>query len=183
MSDISLPAGQWQVYDIVWTSPRFDAEGKLLSKARLTVFHNGLLVQNNVQLTGPTSWLERAPYTAHPEKTPIALQDHGNPVRYRNIWVREIGKPSRKEFRLSDALLESYTGDYDRGGNDTVRIRKASDGLLSLSFGGANFLMHAQSPTHFFALTTDVQCDFHSSGTTNEIVFSVGEGDMHARRR
>ena len=88
----SRPAGQWQFYDIIWTAPRFDADGKLLSKARVTVFHNGVLVQNNVELTGPTSWLQRAPYQAHPEKTPIAFQDHGNPVRYRNIWVRELAE-------------------------------------------------------------------------------------------
>ena len=86
----SRPAGQWQTYDIVWTAPRFDVDGKLLSKARMTVFHNGVLVQNNVELTGPTAWLNRPPYSPHPEKLPIALQDHGNPVRYRNIWIREL---------------------------------------------------------------------------------------------
>jgi len=52
-----LPPGQWQTYDIIWTAPRFDSSGKLLSPARLTVFQNGVLVQNNVELTGPTSWL------------------------------------------------------------------------------------------------------------------------------
>jgi hypothetical protein len=179
----SRPAGQWQFYDIIWTAPRFDVDGKLLSKARVTVFHNGVLVQNNVELTGPTSWLQRAPYQAHPEKTPIAFQDHGNPVRYRNIWVRELGKPGKKEFRLPDALLESYVGDYEREPTDTVKVRRAPDGLLSLSFGGATFLMHAESPTHFYALTTDVQCDFNLSAPTPEMVLSVGEGGMHAKKR
>src|SRR6201988_570414 len=89
----SRPPGKWQFYDIIYTAPRFDAAGKVLSPARVTVFHNGVLVQNNVELTGPTSWLERALYSPHPEKTPIALQDYGNPVRYRNIWVRELGNP------------------------------------------------------------------------------------------
>src|SRR5438552_4322173 len=92
LANASLPPGQWQTYDCVYTAPRFDAEGKLLSPARLTVLHNGVLIQNNVQLTGPTSWLERAPYRAHPEKQPLSLQDHGNPVRFRNIWIRELGK-------------------------------------------------------------------------------------------
>ena len=64
--NVSLPPGQWQTYDIVYTAPRFDAEGKLLSPVRLTVFQNGVLIQNNVQLTGPTSWLERAPYQRPP---------------------------------------------------------------------------------------------------------------------
>jgi hypothetical protein len=179
----SRPAGQWQSYDIVWTAPRFDAEGKLLSRARVTVFHNGVLVQNDVRLTGPTSWLERARYRAHPEKLPIALQDHGNPVRYRNIWVRELGRPGRKEFMLPESVLESCVGDYERGPGDVVQVRRAADGLLSLSFGGATFLMHAESPTHFFATTTDVQCDFHLSGPGPEIVLSVGEGAMHAKRK
>ncbi len=80
----SLPPGQWQIYDIIYTAPRFDSEGKLLSPVRLTVFHNGVLIQHNVELTGPTSWLQRAPYRAHPEKQPLSLQDHGNPVRFRN---------------------------------------------------------------------------------------------------
>ena len=179
-----LPAGQWQVYDIVWTAPRFEADGKLLSKARATVFHNGVLVQNNVELTGPTSWLERAPYKSHPEKLPIALQDHGNPVRYRNIWVRELGKhAARKEFMLPDSVLESYVGEYDRGSGDIVRVQRAPNGLLSLSFSGVTFLMHAGSPTHFFATTTDVQCDFRLDARPPELMLSVGEGEMHARRK
>ncbi|MGA2281004.1 MAG: DUF1080 domain-containing protein [Verrucomicrobiota bacterium] len=178
----SRPPGQWQFYDIVWTAPRFDADGKLISKARVTVFHNGVLVQNNVELTGPTSWLERAPYKAHPEKLPIAFQDHGNPVRYRNVWVRELDQ-GRREFLLPDSVLESYVGDYELGPGDAVKIRRAADGLLSMTFGGAKFLLHAGSPTHFFATTTDVQCDFNLTEATKEIVFSIGEGEMHAKKR
>ena len=100
--NVCKPPGQWQTYDIIYTAPRFDAEGKLSSPARVTVIHNGVLVQNNVTLTGPTSWLQRAPYSPHPEKQPISLQDHGNPVRFRNIWIRELGKPGKKEFTLPD---------------------------------------------------------------------------------
>jgi len=86
----SRPPGQWQWYDIVFHGPRFDASGKLLRPARFTVFHNGVLVQDNVELTGPTAHGERPPYKAQPEKLPLALQDHGTPVRYRNIWIREL---------------------------------------------------------------------------------------------
>jgi hypothetical protein len=86
----SLPPGQWQRYDIVFHGPRFDAAGKVLRPARVTVFHNGVLVQYEVQLTGPTAHGERPPYKVTPEKLPLGLQDHHTPVRYRNIWVREL---------------------------------------------------------------------------------------------
>jgi len=86
----SRPPGQWQTYDVVFHGPRFDQSGKLLRPARVTVFHNGVLVQDNVELTGPTEHGERPPYKAGPEKLPLALQDHGDPVRFRNIWMREL---------------------------------------------------------------------------------------------
>jgi hypothetical protein len=86
----SRPPGQWQSYDIVFHGPRFDSSGKLLGPARITVFHNGILVQDNVEPTGPTAHGERPPYKPGPDKLPLALQDHGNPVRYRNIWIREL---------------------------------------------------------------------------------------------
>ena len=86
----SRPPGQWQSYDIVFHGPRFDKEGKLTRPARVTVLHNGVLVQDNVELSGPTAHGERPPYKAQPDKLPLALQDHGNPVRYRNIWIREL---------------------------------------------------------------------------------------------
>jgi hypothetical protein len=84
------PPGQWQSYDIVFRRPRFDPQGKLLHPARVTVFHNGVLVQDNVMLSGATAHQRRPPYVAHPDKLPIHLQDHGSPVRYRNIWIREL---------------------------------------------------------------------------------------------
>ncbi len=86
----SRPPGQWQSYDIVFHGPRFDKDGKLLRPARATVLHNGVLVQDNVELSGPTAHGQRPPYKAHAEKLPLGLQDHGNPVRYRNVWIREL---------------------------------------------------------------------------------------------
>lgn len=86
----SRPPGQWQTYDIVFHGPRFDAAGKLLHPARITVLHNGVLVQDNVEPTGPTGHHQRPPYVAGPEKLPLSLQDHNHPVRYRNIWIREL---------------------------------------------------------------------------------------------
>ena len=87
----SRPPGQWQTYDIVFHRPRFDSQGKVERPARMTVFYNGVLVQDDMALVGPTSHGERAPYAAHPDKLPLSLQDHGNRVRYRNIWVRALG--------------------------------------------------------------------------------------------
>jgi hypothetical protein len=86
----SRKPGQWQAYDIVYEAPRFDAAGKLLKPARLTVFHNGVLVQHAMELIGPTTNRVRTPYSAHPVKLPISLQDHSHPVRFRNVWVREL---------------------------------------------------------------------------------------------
>ncbi|HVO57861.1 MAG TPA: DUF1080 domain-containing protein [Dongiaceae bacterium] len=86
----SRAPGQWQSYDIIFHGPRFDANGKLTRPARVTVLHNGVLVQDNVELTGPTGHHMRPPYEAGPDKLPLALQDHNHPVRYRNIWIREL---------------------------------------------------------------------------------------------
>jgi hypothetical protein len=86
----SRPPGIWQTYDIIFHRPHFDANGKLLEPAQVTVLHNGVLVQDGVVLTGPTAHQTRPPYAAHADKLPLTLQDHGHPVRYRNIWVREL---------------------------------------------------------------------------------------------
>ncbi len=86
----SRPPGEWQSYDIVFRRPRFGANGSVETPARVTVFHNGVLVQDNAVLVGPTSHTVRAPYEAHEDRLPITLQDHGHPVRFRNIWVRSL---------------------------------------------------------------------------------------------
>jgi hypothetical protein len=82
--------GEWQAYDIVFEMPRFDASGKVVKRARATVFLNGVVVQHATELTGPTTHKARPPYQAHPERLPLSLQDHNHPVRYRNVWVREL---------------------------------------------------------------------------------------------
>jgi hypothetical protein len=86
----SRPPGQWQTYDIVFRGPRFDAAGKVTRPARMTVLHNGVLVQDDVELVGPTANKARPPYAAHPARLPLSLQDHDHPVRFRNIWIREL---------------------------------------------------------------------------------------------
>ncbi len=84
------PPGAWQTYDIIFHRPRFNDAGSLEQPATLTVFHNGVLVQNHSVLTGPTGHHARPPYKPHADRLPISLQDHSHPVRFRNIWLREL---------------------------------------------------------------------------------------------
>jgi hypothetical protein len=85
----SRPPGEWQSYDIVFRAPRFEGE-RLLSPARVTVLHNGVLVHDAEPFLGATTHRALPKYAPHPERGPIQLQDHGNPVRFRNVWVREL---------------------------------------------------------------------------------------------
>lgn len=89
MVNATLPPGQWQSYDIIFTAPRFQ-DGKIAKPATVTMFHNGLLVHLNTEIHGPVAWRTIAQYEAHPDKQPLKLQAHGNPVRYRNIWIRPL---------------------------------------------------------------------------------------------
>lgn len=87
----SRKPGEWQTYDVIYRVPRFDEAGNVLKKGTVTVFHNGVLVQDHVEILGTTTNLDVQPtYTKHPPLGPIRLQDHGNPMRFRNIWVRPL---------------------------------------------------------------------------------------------
>ncbi len=82
--------GQWQAYDVIYHAPRFNEAGELLKPARVTVLQNGVLIQDNVEIKGSTARPGKPKYEAHPPKLPLTLQDHHNPVRFRNIWIREL---------------------------------------------------------------------------------------------
>lgn len=85
--------GEWQAYDVVWTAPVFNADGSLQSPARVTIFFNGALVQNNISLLGPTVYVGKPSYNKAHGAAPIKLQAHGDksePISFRNIWVREL---------------------------------------------------------------------------------------------
>ncbi len=86
--------GQWQTYDILYHRPTFDdKDGRVLRKATFTILHNRVLAQDHVALDGGTGWRGPhavSPYVPHGDKGPLLLQEHGNPVRFRNIWLREL---------------------------------------------------------------------------------------------
>ncbi|WP_338759755.1 DUF1080 domain-containing protein [Massilia sp. METH4] len=83
------PAGEWQTYDVVWTAPRFATDGALLSPAYVTALHNGVLVQNHVEVQGESVYAGKPSYRKH-GPAPIKLQDHGDAVSFRNVWVRPL---------------------------------------------------------------------------------------------
>ena len=89
MVNASRPPGAWQTYDVMFRAPRFSPSGDLESPAFITVFHNGILVHNHAQIEGTTTYIGEPAYAAHGVE-PLMLQDHGNPVSFRNIWVREL---------------------------------------------------------------------------------------------
>jgi hypothetical protein len=92
----SKPPGEWQTYDIIWEAPRWDDSGKLLKKAYVTVLHNGAVIHHRTELWGNTSHKIVGSYKRpHPPKGYIELYEHGNPVRFRNIWIRPLGEYDR----------------------------------------------------------------------------------------
>jgi len=85
--------GEWNVYDITYTAPRFNDDGSLFTPARVTVFHNGVLVQDNFEIRGHTAYIGMPKYHKAHGKAPITLQDHGDPskaISFQNIWIREL---------------------------------------------------------------------------------------------
>jgi len=90
--NVMRPPGEWNVYDIIYTAPRFKENGLLFSPARITVLQNGVVIQNNTEIKGNTPYVGLPSYKAH-GKGPIELQDHGDPskpINYRNIWIRDL---------------------------------------------------------------------------------------------
>ena len=81
--------GEWQTYDVIYTAPKFSDNGRVITPACITVLHNGVLILNNNQILGPSEYKGLPVYQSH-VKASIKLQDHGNPVSYRNIWIREL---------------------------------------------------------------------------------------------
>ncbi len=182
----SLPPGEWQAYDIVFHRPRFNASGGLEAPARVTVLHNGVLVQDDVALWGVTLWLQSLPYRPHADRLPLALQDHGHPVRFRNIWVRELhdrpAPPPADDpppITLSVDVLDRYTGQY---GNWTVS--REGETLRMHFFGPLALELEALSQTHFVLKHTAGSVDFalDEQGTPTGLTFDLGGVATEAAR-
>ncbi len=89
LANASRPPGEWQTYDVIWKAPRFSPGGGLISPARITVLHNGVLVQNDTVVSGKTEYIGAPSYAPH-DCAPLYLQEHASKVSYRNIWVRKL---------------------------------------------------------------------------------------------
>lgn len=88
VNNMSKP-GEWNIYEVIYTAPRFNDNGSLFTPAYVTVIHNGAIVQNHTAIKGSTEYIGLPVYKAH-GKAPLRLQDHHSPVRYRNIWIRDL---------------------------------------------------------------------------------------------
>ncbi len=169
----SRAAGEWQAYDIVFRRPRFLPDGRVQQPARLTVFHNGVLVQDHSEAWGPTSWLQHLPYKSHPDRLPLNLQDHGNPVLYRNIWLRELDEQPRagpSDSRLKPLVtmnaqqLDRYVGKYGQPGEQPVRISRQGDTLYAAFGTGLPLELLPHSEQEFSLRWTAGTVMFESGG-------------------
>ncbi len=186
-----LPPGQWQSYDIIFRRPHFAPDGKLLSPANVTVIHNGVLVQDHFELWGPTNWLKYDPYTAHPDKLPLAFQDHGNPVRFRNIWLRELPPlptyqglaEAQPKIALTATQRERLVGDYLIDGQAAYQIRVENQQLV-LRFWGRDFDLVPQSATCFLLKRTNGSVDFqiNPDGTIQSVTVDLMGDTTNATR-
>ncbi|MCK5853488.1 DUF1080 domain-containing protein, partial [bacterium] len=172
------PPGEWQAYDIIFHRPHFDNLGRVIKPARITVMHNGILVQDNVELWGRTDWLKFREYECHPDKLPLSLQDHGNPVRYRNIWLRELSEepqiaPSYPPIvKLNENTLQKYAGIYEDNAKRKLSIQY-KNGKLFLLKSNRNFQMEAYSETHFSTKFTaiDLKFQLEKNGVPSEMIY------------
>ena len=141
--DAGRNAGVWQSYDILFRRPRFDASGRLITPAHITILQNGVYVQDDVTVTGPTGE-PRAPYVVGPEAAPLSLQDHGEAVKFRNIWVRPLAPrvPDLSYTALTPythidaAQLADFAGHYAVNENSSLDIQVNGNSLTAQVHGG-----------------------------------------------
>jgi hypothetical protein len=182
------PPGQWQTYDVIFHAPRFDDAGVLKAPATMTVLHNGILVQDHFSLTGGTMWLQTLPYTKHDAELPISLQDHGNPVRFRNIWARplapspqaRVGKKTIASSRQFDhAPLDPYAGKFRSSSGEDINI-DVHQGHLRANFFGMSFDFVRTGENTFESDGTDLGLEY--SGDQQSLRMSI-MGDVREATR
>ena len=135
--------GQWQSYDIIFRAPRFGEDGKLQERARMTALHNGVLVQNNSVILGPTAWLKHGRYAKGKTTGPVRLQDHRSPVRYRNIWIRPLDgqRPQPKNpypkaaLELTPEQQKRLVGTYRTGKQKEFHVFEKEGGVYCKLYG------------------------------------------------
>ncbi|HYK90235.1 MAG TPA: DUF3471 domain-containing protein, partial [Acidobacteriota bacterium] len=136
---------------------------------------------------GPTNWMTRDPYKWHPDKLPLSLQDHGNPVRYRNIWIRELTDVAQKEFTFSTELLDRYVGTYQIRFDLSVGIERRGNQLYMKILTPGREHEHplfAESRTKFFAKDVDSSVTFNTNdqGVAESIAWYMG-GDTSSGKK
>ncbi len=181
----SLPAGEWQAYDIVFRRPRFDSNGRLVKPARITAFHNGVLIQDAVELAGPTMWLQPLPYQVHPDQLPLMLQNHDHPVRFRNVWVRrlrEFSEPGPPDSGvppvepLSEAALQAFVGAYRFEDGGVLTVTRDGGQLRAHFFGPEKLDLVPVSEREFRLRWTDASLEFDLDelGKPVGVIFQIG---------
>jgi hypothetical protein len=179
----SLPPGEWQSYDIVFRRPRFDSAGALAAPARMTAFQNGVLIQDGVALWGPTNWLQANPYSAGAARGPIGLQDHGNPVRYRNVWVRELPEgppppapPVPAAVAVPSGVLDGLVGSYENGGMMLTISREGAGLEVALPEGRSQRLIPLSATEFALSYTAATLTAVRGSdGKPARLTFRMGE--------
>lgn len=181
----SLPPGEWQSYDIAFRRPRFDSTGHLLERARITVVHNGVLIQNNEVLLGPTGWLVTPPDSSVGNAGPLELQDHGTPVRFRNIWLRQLPPRSdppadylaRSERPdLSTSALKRLAGRYRSTDGSTPAVVAVGKRGLQLRLSDHTLELVPLTAVKFEATKTDATVEFTGDrrGHPAALTFRIG---------
>lgn len=191
--NVTRPPGEWQSYDIFFRRPRFK-DGQLQEPARITVVHNGVVIQNNVEILGPTAWLKPQTYEPHPDAGPIQLQDHAHPVRYRNIWALPLPElePAPADYMSSSANppssaeLADYVGQYGSSRFSGIVVYEENGTLYANIYGRSDpFELVYESDDSFALKSTDGRLVFErgDDGTPTRVVFHLGGAEMPADRQ